>query len=124
MTTVVIFFDRLTHGISREEADPAAFAWMTGVAFIIAVIIVAWRLRYVAEVFENGVEVKAQITGVKINRGGMSLTLQYAYLGQPREVKIDQVITGKTKPLLSQKEVTLVIHQEKIKNILIREAYL
>jgi hypothetical protein len=124
MTGVVFLVDTLTHGTMRDEADPITFMWMTAASFVLAIAVIFWRIWYVTETFQNGVEVKAQIINVRSRRGGMTLRVKFTRLGQTQETEIDQAITSRAKKLLSQKEITLVINQAKPKNILIKEVYL
>ena len=124
MTGIVSLFSTRTSGATKIEANPASFAWMSLAAFILAVGISVWRIRFVKRVFDNGVVIKALVIGMSVYRSNLKLNLRYTYLGQEHEVKVDQVITGKTKKLLQRREVVLVIDQTETKHILIREVYL
>jgi hypothetical protein len=52
------------------------------------------------------------------------MKLRYTYLSQIYEKKLEQVITGKTKKLLDQKQVYLVIDQINPNHILLWDAYM
>lgn len=96
---------------------------MTSISGFTAVIIKFWRIRYVNEVLENGHKVSAQVLSVSTYKSNMRLNLRYSYLGQIHEKKLDHVITGRTKKLLKQKEVSLVIDQNNPKHILLWDTY-
>ncbi len=54
----------------------------------------------------------------------MRLKVRYVFHGETQEKKLEQVITGKTKFFLSEKEVILIVDQKNPKHILLRDAYL
>ncbi len=107
-----------------ELSDIKQYILITGVFFLIALIFIPLRVRYVRDIFENGVEVKAQVVSTKIYRANLKLTLLYGFQGQSVEKSIDQVITRQTKHYIHEKEVTLVLNQNHPNRILLRDAYL
>jgi len=110
--------------LGSKTVDPVNFIWMSGVSLPVTIAIAIHRIRYVREIFENGVTVQARVVETSHHKSNLRLKLRYTYLTQPEEKIVDQVITGKTKGFLTQKEVTLVIDQRNPGRILLRDAYL
>jgi len=104
--------------------NPPTFIGMTVIFCIAAMLVSVLRVRYVNKVFENGVIVKAQIIKSSAFRTNLRLVVRYAYLSQTHEKKVEQLITAKTKKLMRQTEVDLVIDPENPHHILIWDVYL
>ncbi len=121
MTSIVALTLQFTTISEVPSATP--FIIMTSISGFAAVLITLWRIRYINEVFENGYKVTAQVLSMSAHRNNMRLKLRYTYLNQIHEQKLDQVITERTKKLLQQKEVTLVIDQNNPKHILLWDVY-
>ncbi|MBK8421662.1 hypothetical protein [Candidatus Villigracilis saccharophilus] len=121
MTSIVALTLQFTTISEVPSATP--FIIMTSISGFAAVLITLWRIRYINEVFENGYKVTAQVLSMSAHRSNMRLKLRYTYLSQIHEQKLDQVITERTKKLLQQKEVTLVIDQNNPKHILLWDVY-
>ena len=121
MTSIVLVTLQFTTISEVPSATP--FIIMTSISGFATVLITLWRIRYINEVFENGYKVTAQVLSMSAYRSNMRLKLRYTYLSQIHEQKLDQVITERTKKLLQQKEVTLVIDQNNPKHILLWDVY-
>ena len=106
-----------------KSINPPFFIGMTIVSFIAAIFVCIIRVRYVKQVFENGVTVKAQVIKSRAFRSNLHLTLRYTYLSQVFEKKVEQVITGKTRKLRDQTVVDLIIDPENPDRVLIRDVY-
>jgi hypothetical protein len=98
--------------------------WMTAVSCPCAIFISILRVRYVRKVFENGLKIQAQVLETSHFKSNLRMKLRYTYLSQIYEKKLEQVITGKTKKLLDQKQVYLVIDQINPNHILLWDAYM
>lgn len=121
MTSIVLVTLQFTTISEVPSATP--FIIMTSISGFAGVLITLWRIRYINEIFENGYKVTAQVLSMSAYRSNMRLKLRYTYLSQIHEQKLDQVITERTKKLLQQKEVTLVIDQNNPKHILLWDVY-
>ena len=121
MTSIVAVTLQFTTVSEVPSATP--FIITTSISGFAAVLITLWRIRYINQVFENGYKVSAQVLSMSAHRSNMRLKLRYTYLSQIHEQKFDQVITERTKNLLQQKEVTLVIDQNNPKHILLWDVY-
>lgn len=121
MTSIVLVTLQFTTISEVPSATP--FIIMTSISGFATVLITLWRIRYINEVFENGYKVTAQVLSMSAHRSNMRLKLRYTYLSQIHEQKLEQVITERTKKLLQQKEVTLVIDQNNPKHILLWDVY-
>ena len=122
--TSIVYLTKGILGSVPDNVNPVTFVWMTGILFPISIIVTFWRMQYVTAIFENGMEVTAQVIKSSIFRSAWTLKLQYTYLGQQFNVDLKQVITGKTKSMLNKKELVLIVDQKNKKNILLRDAYL
>ena len=110
--------------VQEAQAGYAPFFSVMSVGvFIAAVIISILRVRYVNQFLAAGVSVKAQVAQSSIYKSNLRLTLRYTYLAQAHEIKVNQVITGKTKKLLQQSEVDLVIDPQNPERVLIGDVY-
>ena len=121
MTSIVLVTLQFTTISEVPSATP--FIIMTSISGFATVLITLWRIRYINEIFENGYKVTAQVLSMSAYRSNMRLKLRYTYLSQIHEQKLEQVITERTKKLLQQKEVTLVIDQNNPKHILLWDVY-
>ena len=106
-----------------ELSNVGNYLMITGVSFVVAAVFVPIRVKYVLDVFENGVETKASVVSTKVHKANMKLTLKYNFSGIDDQKTLDQVITEHTKHFLEEKEVVLVIHQYKPDRILLRDVY-
>ncbi len=122
---VVTIFSLFTNRIMNEDGlNSTTLAFATAAAFLLAIVVVFARVKYVTELFENGSEVKARITSCKTHKANMKLTLRYTYLSQEYEKKFDQVITMKTKRFINENEAVLVVDRERPERFILRDAYL
>lgn len=122
MTSIVLTTNQFVGNLKTAKASD--FIWMTGISCLVAIFTALFRIRYVRRVFENGLAVKAQVIESSHYKATLQMKLRYTYLAQVHEKQLKQIITGKTKSLLHQKEVTLVIDQKNPDRILIWDAYL
>jgi hypothetical protein len=122
--TTIVMAVNLVLGGEKPVTNITPFIWMTGVSFFASIITIILRIRYVTKVFENGTIVKALVLESRYFKANLKLRVRYAYLSETHEKKLEQVITGKTKKLMRQKEVTLVIDQKNPEHILLWDAYL
>jgi hypothetical protein len=121
MTTIVLLTDQMVGNL--KAVNIPTFIWMTGISFFASIFTSIQRIRYVNKVFENGLMLKAQVIESSHYKSTLQMKLRYTYLTQTHEKKLKQVITGKTKKLIDQKEVTLVIDQNNPDHILLRDVY-
>lgn len=122
MTLFVLSINQLPGDLQIVNAS--VFLWMTGISCMVAILTIIWRVKYVTEVFKNGVVIQAQVIDSSHHKSALHLRLGYTYLGQRHDKKLAQVITSKTKKLLHQTEIALVIDQFNPDHILIRDVYL
>jgi hypothetical protein len=122
MTTIVLVTNQIVG--SLKTLDGSTFMWMTAVSCPCAIFISILRVRYVRKVFENGLKIQAQVLETSHFKSNLRMKLRYTYLSQIYEKKLEQVITGKTKKLLDQKQVYLVIDQINPNHILLWDAYM
>ena len=122
MTTIVLVTNQIVG--SLKTVDGSTFMWMTAIFCPSAIFIAILRVRYVRKVFENGLKIQAQVLETSHFKSNLRMKLRYAYLGQVCEMKLEQVITGKTKELLHREEVYLVIDQTNPNHILLWDAYM
>lgn len=120
ITTIAYIANRLT-GV--EFSDVGDYLMITAVSFAIAAIFVPIRVKYVLNIFENGVETKASVVSIKVHKANMKMTLKYNLNGADTQTTVDQVITGRTKRFLEEKEVVLVVDPYNARRILIRDVY-
>ncbi len=122
--TGILYVMKALTGIVPANVNPVHFIWLTLATLIYSIIVIAVRLPYVTATFEHGIEVNAQILKSSVFRTAWTLHLRYTHLGQTHDVKLKQLITEKTKYMLEQKELVLIVDQRNPKNILIRDVYL
>ena len=122
--TSILYLTKNLTGIVPENVNPLNFIWLTLAILIYSIIVIAWRVPHVMATFENGVEVTARVLKSSVFRTAWTLKLSYIYLDQHYEVKLKQLITEKTKRMLYQTELILIIDQRNPKNILLRDVYL
>lgn len=106
-----------------ELSNIGEYLLILGVVFVFALIVVPYRLKYVSDIFENGVEVKARVASKKVHRADLKLTLKYDFNGSNCEKVLDQLITSQTKHFLDESEVILIIDQYNPEHVLLRDVY-
>ena len=122
MTLVMLLTEWLAGPV--EGAHLPAFVALTVAAGAAWVGVSLYRVSYVRGVFAHGVSVLAQVVAARPFRANLRLKLRYVYQGQTHERQLDQVITGRTRALLDQAEVRLVIDQRDPRRVLLVDAYL
>ena len=123
-TTVITYLSKWFIGSLPDTMNPVYFLWMSGIFFLVAVLVSLWRIQQVSAIFENGSEVTAQVLESKVFRTRWTLKLRFFHTGQQQEINFDQLITKKTKSMLDHKEIVLIIDQREPTKILLRDAYL
>jgi hypothetical protein len=123
MAVITAIVQIVNWATGMELSDVGNYLTITGVTFAIAAVFVPIRIKYVLDVFENGVETKASVVSTKVHKANMKLTLKYNFNGVDSQKTLDQVITGHTKRFLEEKEVVLVIDQYNPNRILLRDVY-
>jgi len=124
VVTGIVYLTKALPGWPVDNANPQTFLWMIGILLPITVLVSTWRFRQVTSFFENGTEVNAQVLESRIFRTRWTLKLRYRHANQTHEITHIQLITGKTKALIPNKELVLVIDPGNPKLILLRDAYL
>lgn len=122
--TVILYLTKELMGTMPESFNPLHFIWLTLTTLAYTVIVTAWRIPRITAIFENGTEVTAQVLESSVFRTIWTIKLHYTHLGQPHDLTVKQLITEKTKHMLNNKELTLIIDQRNPKNILLRDVYL
>jgi|GEM_PF-3431494 len=123
ITTIVILADTIL-GSLPENTKVSSFIWLTGLSFIYFVGVSLWRVWYVRDMFENGIQIEAVVTNQYVLKSAWTVNLEYNFSGQAYFIEYKQVITEKTKKLLNHSRLILVVHLQNPKRILLRDAYL
>jgi hypothetical protein len=103
MTIIVLATNQFVGNL--KSVNVATFIWMTGISFFASIFTSIQRVRYVTNVFENGLMIKAQVIKTSHFRTNLKMKLQYTYLSQTHEKTLEQVITFKTKNLSIKKKL-------------------
>jgi len=122
--TGITYLTKAILGRLPDNINPAVFLWLCGILLPVSVVVSLWRIRLVTDIFENGAEVTAQVLESKIFRTRWTLKLRYFHDGQYHEITHIQLIAGKSKYMLEDKQVNLVIDQRDPGRILMRDVYL
>jgi hypothetical protein len=110
--------------ILADSLNTNVLAAGTGVFALISIILIPLRIRYIQGIFDNGVEVKAAIKSHSIYKANLKLNLEFEYLGQVHNQRLEQVITRNTKHFIDAKEVVLVIDPNNLNRLLLRDVYI
>lgn len=122
ITAIILLTNHFVEDV--QIVNISTFFWMTGISFCASVVIAILRIRFVRQLFAHGIIVQAQVLESSHFRSNLRLKLRYTYLAHTYEKKVEQVITGKTKTLMQQKEVTIVVDQRNPDHILLQIGYL
>ncbi len=124
-SVVITFISVISnHFILANSVNTNVLAVVTVFSALISIILIPLRIRYIQRIFDNGVEVKAVIKSHSIYKANLKLTLEFEYLGQVHNQKLEQVITRNTKRFIDAKEVVLVVDPNNLHRLLLRDVYI
>lgn len=112
------------YGNIQDVEGISVFFYAFIIGLVIGVPLAFWRIRYIQQKFSNSIEVVGQITNISFYKDRGKFEYTYTYQGQVYSGNNAIMKTVKTRHLLANSQVVLLVNPDKPKHALIRDVYI
>lgn len=110
-------------GAIDQEGGTTFFLYALGVALLIGIPLIWWRIRTVQQVVANGIEVLGTVTGISFNKDRGRIKWNYQIAAEKFEGASLVTKNSFTRSLVVGDQVLLIVHQSEPKRSILSDIY-
>lgn len=111
-------------GTSQDIEGISVFFYAFVIGLLIGVPLTFWRIRYIQQKFSHGIEVVGRITNISFYKDKGTFEFTYTYQGRVHSGNNAIMKTVKSRQLLADNHLVLLINPDKPQDALIRDVYI